>query len=573
MRKTQAVLFSLLLLLSFCSQPERQPDEVRVRLAVDPANLNPVNYSELEALQILNLLYNSLLAPDLSYNTLKPSLASTLPEVERTDSLTYFTYQLREEAEWPNGEAVTAADVAFTLKVLKAPYVDNESVKPQVEFIQDIVLYADSPGKFTFVCTGYSPEMELLTGDFFILPSYLLDPEGLLNPLTLQQLSDTVAVAHNNSRIQEFAKRFNTLGSSQSTEQLQGSAGYTLERWAPGQYITLKRKEDWWGTTIGKASEYLTANPARISFQIIPENTTALLALQNRQLDVLDNIPVAEFEQLKQNKTFQQDYALHSPQGYELVYAGINTRQSKLNDRRTRQALAHLFDVGNLIKVTQQSYAIPTVGPVPPDAEEFYHTRLKPYTFDVQQAVALLKSAGWVQSSEGWHRSLNGKREALTLEIIYRAGNTTYEQSALIFQQNAAKAGIPVTVQALESSSLNQRLAAHDFDMFFRAISGNPFVFNFKPLFHTSFAAPGGFNVTGVGTTESDQLLEGINAAETQEEKAQLLKRLQEVLHEEAAFLPLYYRKEKLAVHRRFTNTKISGLRPYYDVSSFLLKK
>src|SRR5690606_35400864 len=112
MRKIKAFLLSLLLLLlSFCSQPARQPDEVRVRLPIDPGNLNPISYNSLEALQIINLLYQSLLTVDLEDNSQKPGLALSFPEVERQDSLTLFHYQLRPEAEWPNGESVTAQDV------------------------------------------------------------------------------------------------------------------------------------------------------------------------------------------------------------------------------------------------------------------------------------------------------------------------------------------------------------------------------------------------------------------------------------------------------------------------------
>ncbi|WP_299708256.1 ABC transporter substrate-binding protein [uncultured Pontibacter sp.] len=573
MRKILAFSLSfLILLLSFCSQPERQPDEVRVRLVIDPANLNPVSYNSLEALQIINLLYNSLLTVDLDDNTLKPGLASSFPEVERNDSLSFFRYSIRPEAEWADGSPVTGHDVAFTLKLLKAPHVRNEQIKPQVEFIRDVIVSKDNPKHFTLVCTGFSPEMELLTGDFFILPEYLLDPERVLVSVTIPSLIKTDSTQYNTTRIKTLAERFNRLGSTESKDLLLGSGGYTLSDWASGQYITLQRKENWWGGTTGSATSYLTAKPERISFQIIPDNTTALLALQNRQLDVLDNIPVAEFEQLRQNASFQEEYNLHAPQGFDLVYAGINSRSPKLSDKRTRQAIAHLMDAASLIKVTQQSYASPTVGPVPPSVKSFYHSGINPYTFNPEEAIRLLKSAGWIQDKDGWYRNEGGQRLKLDINLLYRAGNTVYEQTALIFQQNAAKVGIPVTLQALEGNVYSQKLDQHDFDMFLRGISGNPFVFNYKPLFHTSYAGLGGFNTTGFGTPESDALLDEINTSQDPEEKARLLKRLQEILHEEATFLSLYFRKEKMAIHNRFTNTKVSGVRPYYDLSAFMLK-
>lgn len=573
MRRTQAFLFFLLaLLLNFCGQPVRQPDEVRLRLAIDPGNLSPVGYSSQEALQIINLLYQSLLTVDLEDNTLKPGLASAFPEVERKDSLTFFHYQLRPEAEWPDGSPVTAQDVAFTLKVLKSPFIRNENIRSQLEFIQDIQLNPSDPGRFILVCQGYTPEMQLLTGDFFILPSYLLDPKQAFNAIPLSALSSADSTQYNTERIRAVAERCNRLGSPESKDISQGSAGYQLVEWATGQYIVLKQKENWWGKNAGSAASYLTANPEQINFQIIPDNTTALLALKNAQLDVLDNIPVNEFDQLRQNENFLKNYDLHTPQGYDLIYAAINSRKPAFRDKRTRQAISHLLDVPGMIRVSQQSFATPTVGPIPPDRKDLYHPQLQPRPYDPAQATTLLKAAGWIQERNGWYRNINGQREDLRIELLYRAGNTAYEQMALIFQQHAGKAGIPVTLLPLEGNVYSQRIDQRDYDMHFRGISGNPFVFNFKPLFHTSFAGPGGLNTTGFGTPESDQLLNQINEAESEADKARLLHRLQEIIQEEAAFLPLYFRKERIAIHSRFTNTKVSGVRPYYDLSSFMLK-
>ncbi|MBX0332929.1 ABC transporter substrate-binding protein [Pontibacter sp. HSC-14F20] len=541
-------------------------------MAIDPGSISPISYNSQEALQIINLLYQSLLTVDLDDNTLKPGLASTFPKVERRDSLTFFHYQLRPEAEWPDGSPVTAQDVAFTLKVLKSPFIRNESIRSQLEFIQDVQPHPSDPRKFTFICLGYTPEMQLLTGDFFILPSYLLDPQQVYTTIPLQAWSTADSTQYNTDRTRAVAARCNTLGAPDSKDILQGSAGYQLAEWATGQYIVLKRKENWWGNNTGSAAGYLTANPEQINFQIIPDNTTALLAIKNAQLDVLDNIPVNEFEQLRRDENFLKDYDLHTPQGYDLIYAAINTRKPKFRDKRTRQAIAHLLDIPGMIRVSQQSYATPTVGPIPPDREDFYHPRLQLRSYDPAQATTLLKTAGWIQDQKGWYRNINGQREDLRIELLYRAGNTMYEQMALIFQQHATKAGIPVTLLPLEGNVYSQKIEQLDYDMHFRGISGNPFVFNFKPLFHTSFAGPGGFNSTGFGTPESDLILNQINEAESEEEKARFLHRLQEIIQEEAAFLPLYFRKERIAIHSRFTNTKVSGVKPYYDLSSFTLK-
>ncbi|MCC9137974.1 ABC transporter substrate-binding protein [Pontibacter silvestris] len=571
MRKINLLVYSLALFLCFCSKPQRQLDEVRVRLTKEPETLNPVSYSDAEGLQVINLLFQSLLVVDLASDELKPALVVDLPVVERVDSFTYFNYEIREEATWANGSPVTAADVAFTLKVLKAPLVNNEKLKPQVEFISDIVVDQNNNRKFKLKCEGFMPEMELLTGDFFILPAYLFDQERLLEPITVASLEENTTTLENNQRIKAFAEHFNSSDFSRNKELLQGSGGYILDSWVSGQYLTLTKKQDWWGNKTN--TDYLSANPQRISFQIIPDNTTALMALRNRQLDVLENIPAAEFQQLKQDETFLQDYALYTPSSYEFVYVGLNSRLPKLADKHTRQAIAHLLDVDNMIKVSQQSYATPTVGPVPPTIKEFYNTSIQPYSYNVQQAKELLQTAGWENRTDGWYKKINGQQEKLTLTVSYKAGNTVFENAALIFQQSAAEAGIPVILQAQEGSLFTLKSKSHNFEMFFRSLSGNPFVFNFKPLFHTSFASQGGFNYTGFGNAESDAILDEVITTQDQAQKAQLLRRLQEILLDEATFLSLYYQQERLAISKRFGNIKTSGINPNYDVSAFTLKE
>ncbi|WP_255474350.1 ABC transporter substrate-binding protein [Pontibacter qinzhouensis] len=509
---------------------------------------------------------------DLEDNGLKPLLAEELPVIEQGDTTTLFNYKIREEAEWADGSPVTATDVAFTLKVMMAPLVNNEQIKSQIEFVRDFIHDKTDPKRFTLVCRSFSPEMELLTGDFFILPEYLFDPDRLLKHFSIQELVEAAPELENNKNLIAFAGQFNNVKFARDKDVLKGSAGYELENWTTGQYVVLKRKENWWGAHAAAATTYLTAFPEQINFQIIPDNTTALLALKNKQLDVLSNIPAADFDLLKKDAAFTQDYALAAPDSYEFNYVALNTRHPKLNNRYTRLALAHLLDVESLIKVTLTNYGTRTVGPVPPAAEPFYNAGLTPYPYSQAKAENLLKEGGWRHEDNGWYKTVEGKKERLTLEVNYRAGNTVFENSSLIFQQHAAKLDIPVVVQALESSLSKQKSQNHEFEMTFRSLSGNPFIFNFKPFFHTSFSAQGGSNITGFGTPETDALLDAINAAQTEREKARLLKELQRILHEEAAIIPLYYLKERIAVHKRFANTKISGLKPNYDVSAFTLK-
>lgn len=570
MRKYLFYLVIFIWCITGCRRPQPSGNEVRVRLMQDPESLNPVSYTSKDAAQLINLLFQSLLSVDLADGKLKPLLAEEMPQIERKDTLTLITYTLRPEAVWDNGSPVTAADVAFSLKVRKSPLVNNEKVRPDYEFIYDLIPDESNPKKFTLVCGQYLPEHLLLSGDFFVMPAYLFDPQGLLTPFTLPQMQQQHEALASEPAIQQFAQRFNSADFTRNPKFLQGSAGYALEKWTTGKSLHFKRKPDWWGNNLKKSLSQLTAKPSQITFRVMPDNAATLVALKNKQLDVWQNIPASVFTRIRKDPAISKAFNFYSPQTYSFVYLGLNSQSDKLSDKATRQALAHLLNLDDLIRIVQQSLAVKTIGPVSPLQTQYYNADLEPYAYNLAAAEKLLQSAGWQKSGSGWAKKVRNETVPLTLRLSYNASNSEFAQIALVFQQAAAKIGIPVTLQPQESGLFSASLKQGEFEVFIRSLTGNPFVYNFKPILHTSAIGPDGLNYTGFGNPESDRLIEELYHADTEEEKQQHLKKLQAILHEESNLIFLFFLRDRMAISKRFTNHKISGIKPGYDVSAFI---
>jgi peptide/nickel transport system substrate-binding protein len=553
-------------------RPAPKQEVVIIRAPADPESLNPINYGTANALQIINLIYQSLLAIDLQDNQLKPLLVEQLPQVTQQKHGASFTYRLRDEAFWDPKHPITAHDVAFTLKVIKAPLVNNEKLRTSLEFIRDIKIDPVDSRKFTIICEGYVPEMTWVTGDFAILPAHLVDPKHYLDKFSVAELSSNYDSLSKHAAIKSFADWFNSARFTQNKDFLQGSGAYELVDWKTGQEVKLRKKQFWWADRLSTQLLYITARPTTVNFQVIPENNTAVLALKSARLDVYQGLPPTDFLQLRRNQQFQQKYTLFSPPTYDFTYIGINGRNEKFADKRTRQALACLLDVPKMIQVTQRGFAIQTIGPVNPANKLYYNNHIQPYTFNLTRAAALLQAAGWQKVNNQWQKEINGELTPLTILLNYKAGNSEFENIAFIFQQAAAKINIPVTIQPIEGVLLSNNLKARQFEVTIRYGSGNPFVFNYKPILHTQSADEGGNNFSGFGNPESDNLIEAINEEKDTGRKAHLLRRFQEILHEESNLIYLYFNTDRLAVHKRFTNLKISGIKPGYDVSAFTLK-
>src|SRR5690606_36380195 len=218
-----------------CRPAGETGNEVRIRLGQDPENLNPVSYTSKDASQQINLLYQSLLTVDLADGKLKPLLAESMPEIVQQDSFSFFTYRIRPEARWANGSPVTAADVAFSLKTIKCPLVNNEKIRPDFDFVQEIRIDAADPKKFTLLCKGFTPDHLLMSGErFFVMAEYVADPNGFRRTFTLAQLDAEFDDLTEDPQIQALAEQFNSADFTRNPERLQGSAGYELLCWKTG---------------------------------------------------------------------------------------------------------------------------------------------------------------------------------------------------------------------------------------------------------------------------------------------------------------------------------------------------
>lgn len=568
--KLQGLMLCLIIILLGCIKVEdKEKNQVQVRGIKDFETLNPITSRGKEATAVIGLIYQSLLTIDPTANQIQPVLAEKLPEIEINDSLSVFHYALREESQWPNGEPITAHDVLFTLKVSTCPFIQNERKRISLAFINDMAIDSISNRKFTFECEGYVEDMTIMTGGFPILPEYKYDPKGLLRSYALKEIKS--ATFENDRRLREFAANFAALAASHDPDAYIGSGGYKLVSWKTDQFIILEKKEKWWAETLDLP--YMVANPQKITFQIIPDGAAAVLALKNRQLDVMRDIPVNDYKTLEKDSSFSSAYHLFSPFTYAVNYIGINARLPKFNGKNTRKALAHLIDWSSIAAVIGQSPSSRASSLISPYDTLNYNEDIQPYSYDPETAIHLLTADGWYLENERWYRMLKEKKERLSLQLQYRAGNYNYENIALIFKQAAGDIGIQVEVMPVESSILSNNLKSHNFELYLRALEGNPFAFNFMPILHTESAVRNGMNYTAFGHKESDRLIEGIIGAKDKEQQAAQIKAFQEMLAEEANLIFLYFNEQKIAVHKRFENLQISGLYPNYEVNAFLLKE
>lgn len=582
--KKLSVVFSALILLACGGNDEGTsgkidfsagPD-VRVHELSDAQMLNPVNYSDATAGYILSNIFQQLLSIDFKTLDLVPVLAKSRPDIVTTpEGKLHITYELRDEATWDDGTPITAKDVEFSLKVIKCPKVDNMNNKPYFEFIEDMIFYPENPKKFTFVCKEVYILSEAMSGDIPVLPSKVYDPENILSKYTVKDFATKFEELSSNPDIMRFASNFNSEKYQREKDFIKGSGAYELEEWITGQKIVLKRKQNWWGDKVKENRNiYFEANPPKLIYQTINDQTTALVALKKGDIDVMQGIKPKDFSELPNSSKFTENFNAYTPFQLAYVYVGINMRNPKFSDVKTRQALAHLFDIDRIIKVINYGYAEPAVGPIHPSKKDEFNPNIKPYPFDVAKAKQLLQESGWTDTDNDGilDKTIDGKKVPFETTIIYNSGNDTRKAICLMFQEVARQVGIKVNVQTLEWSIFLDKTKNHDFDMYVGAWISTPIPTDHKQIFHTE-SYNGGSNYVGFGNDYTDSLINQIRVTLDVEKRKQLQWKFQEILHEQVPYIFLYYPKERLAIHKRFDNAEPSVMRPGYREAAFKLKQ
>jgi len=568
---------ALVILLTFgCGSKKEKKNEVVVHALSDTDMLNPTNYQSAEAGYYIGKLYSAALTYDPISLEIVPLLVESLPvvEVDAETGVSKYTYEIRKEAKWDNGEPITAKDAVFSLKVYKCPGVNNEQIKPYFESISDVILYPENPRKYTVVCDKvYHLNLEM-SGQFVFIPAYVYDTKGLLEAFPLADFNTKAEELAANPKIKEFANEYNSEKFQREKGFIVGSGPYEFDQWQPGVKISFKKKKNYWGDELFKKGlKQFEANADKLVHQTINDQTAALVALKGLKLDVMYGIKSKDWvTDVTQSDKMKENFWLSTPPSMSYTYMGINQRNPKFSDKNVRKALAHLVNVDKIIDVIGYGLGQRVTGFIHPSKTIYYNDQITPYDFNVDKAKKLLADAGWKDSNGNGtiDKVINGQLTEFNITFTYNNGNDARRDAALIFKEAAREAGISVDVVPQEWSIYIQNQKNHNFEMFYGGWISGVGESDPKQIFHTE-SINGGSNYTYFGNAESDAVIEAIRSELDKDKRAVHYKKLQELIHEEVPYIFLSAPKERIAISKRFEEVQTSPLRPGFFEETFRL--
>ena len=283
---TQIISVGLLVgVLSGCGG-KKGKNEVIIHELSDTDMLNPCTYQSADAGYYLAQMFQGLWGTNPTNLKLEPILAKELPteEYDSATGLLKYTCEIREEAKWDNGTPITPADIIFSIKMYKAPVINNEQYRPYYELVSDIVTYPDNPRKLTIVCNKKYILAKYSCGEFLVLPRYIYDPKNLMEKFSIKEINTNLNKVADDPDMKTFATEFNSEKYQREKGFIVGSGPYEFDQWITGQKIILKKEERTGGAkNLQTKNMHSRPTPEKLVYTVIKDQTAALTALKGQK--------------------------------------------------------------------------------------------------------------------------------------------------------------------------------------------------------------------------------------------------------------------------------------------------
>jgi peptide/nickel transport system substrate-binding protein len=322
----------------------------------DLVALDPHHSFEVTGSDLLKNVYDQLFVIDETKPTAEvlPGLAEsfTISEDGRT-----FTFRIRQGVRFHSGNALTAADVVFSLRrplqINRTPAFMYRSVGLNADNIEQNVRQT---GEF---------EVQVTFGQAYA-------------PTLIQNLfTATIASVVDSRLVQQNAGE--DRGNTWLNRNSAGSGAYRLTRYQPNESYTLDRNESWWR---GRA------NLQRVIVRHVPEAATQRLLLERGDVDVARNLTPTDIAALRgrQGITIQE-----FPRG-TIQYFSANKADPILSNPKVIEALKQLVDYDAIATNLLPGQVFPHQSFIPRAILGEVDSR--PWRFNPERARALLAEVG-----------------------------------------------------------------------------------------------------------------------------------------------------------------------------------
>jgi ABC-type oligopeptide transport system substrate-binding subunit len=512
MRRPALARFATALMLAgglAAATPALAEKVLRIGNQGEPETLDPHKTSTVVESNILRNLFEGLVVQDPKGNV-APGVADTWSV--SPDGLTY-TFHLRRNAKWSNGEPVTADDFVFSLRRIEDPKVNSQYAE---------VLYPIKNAQE--VNTGKAEGTAL--GVKAIDPATLEITLKAPTPYFLQLLTHQTALPVNAKAVAEFGAEWVRPG------KMVSNGAYQLADVKPAAFIRVAKNPNYWDA--GKVSV------DTVVFDPMEDRGNVLRRYRAGELDIIyEDLPNDQLEWLRQNMAKE----LHIAPYAGIYYYTFNMTKPPFNDLRVRQALAMAVNREVLVDKITLAGELPAYGFVPDGTAN--------YTSQKFAWAGLSQSAREAEALKLMREAGYGPSRPLKFELAYNTSEN-HKKIAVALAAMWKRLGVEVELVNRELKVHYATLREGDFQLG-RAgwIADYNDAQNFLFLAETSTKQQ---NYARFSNPDYDRLMDQASRTADMAARAKLLEQAETILLKEVPVLPLYF-----YVSKGMVSPKVSG--------------
>ena len=488
------------LLFGGCS---RSAEEVAAKGAIlvrgggpEPDSLDPQKARGFEAQSILRDLCEGLTTLDKK-GRVAPGVARSWHA--SLDGLRY-TFDLRNDARWSNGDRVVGADFVAALQRLVDPATGSAYAQyiDVLANVSDIVSGAKTLDTLGIAAPDDATVVLTLATPAPYLPTLLSHPATCpVHRPTLQRQPQ--AIARPGTMI--------------------GNGAFVLKEWVPAAYILMVRNHHYWNDQATRLEG--------VRYLLISDENAELARYRGGELQVTYVVPRGQFDWIRAHLADQ----LHISPQLSTYYYGFNLRRAPFQDApKLRRALSLVIDREKLTRLVLRVGELPAYGWVPPGVENYtsqsFEYAEQPMQARIAEAQRLYREAGY--SSE----------KPLAFELRYNAGEVHTKLAVAIASMWKEALGVDVRLTQVEFKSLLQDIDRGDVEMFRSSWVGDyNDAYTFAQVLKSNF----GVNLTHYSSLHYDALLDSAARQQDPLLRGALLEEAERVMLADHPLLPLYF--------------------------------
>ncbi len=433
----------------------------------DPLTFNLAISTDASSSGVLGYLFEGLTETSWLTDEVEPALAQSWEH--SADGLTW-TFYLRRDVQWHDGEPLTAHDVDFTFNRIIYNQDIPASSRPSFNFRfldeqtgewQQAPMTVTALDDYTVQCVLPAPFAPFLRSmGTAIYPKHILEPH----------VDDGTFV--------------DTWGLDTPPAEIIGTGPFTIATYEPGQRVVMQRNPSYWlRDDAGNPLPYLD----QVVHLIVPDLDAELALFLSGDSDAygVRGEDYARLEPMQEEGNFTMH---RRGPAFGTTFMGFNMNPGVSPDTgqpyvapeklrwfqnlQFRQAVAHTIDKATMVAQVQHGLGYPQWASISPAAGDFHNPNVPRYEYDLEKANEILDDLGWTDTNgDGIREDDQGNEIAFSL--VTNTGNTVRGEVGELVHRGMQGLGLRVDFRLVEFGDLvGQLTATYDWEAMIIGFTG-----------------------------------------------------------------------------------------------------